>query len=137
MFGEQKPLEKLPYYFHYLFECEDSQETHKAMIEDWELGVLLLKERDRKGEEAAVESIRHKFLNEIYADSKDTRFFMGTRHPFNQWLVIGTFWPPKQAQGLLFGLIANLWFCEVNDALEPGSFRGQVLELVLKSTIAI
>ena len=69
------------------------------MNEDWELGVLFLKERDRKGEEAAVESIRQKFLDEICADTRDTRFFVGTRHPFNQWLVLGTFWPPKEFQG--------------------------------------
>lgn len=101
MFGEQKHLEKLPFNFHYLFECEDSEKPHKVMLEDWELGVLFLKERDRKGEEAATKSVCNRFLNDICADTRDTRFFMGTRHPFNQWLVIGTFWPPKQAQGLL------------------------------------
>jgi hypothetical protein len=102
LFGEQKPLKKLPYKFQYLFQCEDSENTYTAMNEDWELGVLFLKERERKGEEAAVQSVRQKFLDEICHESRDTRFFMGTRHPFNQWLVIGTFWPPKQAQGLLF-----------------------------------
>ena len=69
------------------------------MNEDWELGVLFLKERDRKGEKAAVESIRQKFLDEICGETRDTRFFMGTRHPFNQWLVLGTFWPPEEFQG--------------------------------------
>ena len=97
LFGEQKPLEKLPYKFQYVFECEDTGKTYTVMDEDWELGVLFLKERDRKGsEEAAVHSVRQKFLDEICRSDKDTRFFMGTRHPYNQWLVVGTFWPPRQ-----------------------------------------
>jgi hypothetical protein len=105
LFGEQKPLHKLPYKFQYLFECEDDAKPRQVMNEDWELGMLFLKERDRKGsEQAAVESVRQKFLDEICRQDKDTRFFMGTRHPYNEWLVIGTFWPPKEPQGTLFGL---------------------------------
>ena len=101
LFGEQKPLTKLPFRFHYVFECDDSGKTYTVMNEDWELGVLFLKERQMKGEAAAVQSIRQKFLDEICREDKDTRFFMGTYHPFNQWLVLGTFWPPKQSQDLL------------------------------------
>lgn len=97
LFGdEQKPLRKLPYTFHYVFECEDSDKPHTAMCEDWELGVLFLKESERLGsEEAAAESVRKKFLNEICGPDKDTRFFMGTYFPYNTWLVLGLFWPPK------------------------------------------
>jgi hypothetical protein len=35
-----KPLRKLPYKFTYVFECEDSDEPHRATIKDWELRVL-------------------------------------------------------------------------------------------------
>ncbi|MCP4375550.1 MAG: hypothetical protein GY794_05170 [bacterium] len=101
LFGYQKSLIKLPFKFQYIFECDDSDKTYTAMNEDWELGMLFIKEREKKGEEVAAQSVRQKFLNEICGDDKDTRFFMGTRHPYNQWLVIGTFWPPKQSQGLL------------------------------------
>ena len=101
LFGWQKPLAKLPFKFQYVFECAGSDKTYTAMNEDWELGMLFIKERAKKGEIAAVQSVRQKFLDEICGDEKDTRFFMGTRHPYNQWLVIGTFWPPKQPQGLL------------------------------------
>lgn len=91
LFGRQKPLTKLPHKFQYVFECEDSEKPHKAMNEDWELGVLFLKELDRLGSEpAAIESVRHKFFDVICGGDKDTRFFMGTRHPYNKWLVIGT-----------------------------------------------
>jgi hypothetical protein len=97
LFGPpQKPLRKIPYKFSYVFECEDSQKPHSAMVEDWELGVLFLKEADRLGsEEAAAESVRAKFLNDLCRDDKDTRFFMGTVFPYNTWVVIGVFWPPK------------------------------------------
>ena len=66
------------------------------MIEDWELGILFLNESDRLGsDKAAAESVRNKFLNELCGEEKDTRFFMGTRYPYNTWLVLGVFWPPK------------------------------------------
>ncbi len=106
LFGQpQKPLRKLPYSFHYKFECEDDAKPHTAMIEDWELGVLFLKESDRLGsEEAAAKAVRTKFLGELCREDKATRFFMGTKFPYNTWLVLGVFWPPKidDRQGVLF-----------------------------------
>jgi len=99
LFGEQKPLRRLPFKFQYVFQCEDSTQTYTVMNEDWELGVLFLKERHRRrSEQAAVQSVRQKFFDQICGSDKDTRFFMGTRHPYNQWLVVGTFWPPKDPQ---------------------------------------
>lgn len=103
LFGVQKPLRKLPYKFQYVFECEDSAKAHRVMNEDWELGVLFLKECERRGsEKGAIESVRHNFFEVMCRDDKDTRFFMGTRHPYNEWLVLGTFWPPKEKQPGLF-----------------------------------
>lgn len=100
LFGPQpKPLKKLPFKFSYVFECEDSTRPHSAMIEDWELGVLYLKEVDRLGDERkAAESVRDKFLNEVCAPDRDTRFFMGTVFPYNTWVVVGLFWPPRTYQ---------------------------------------
>lgn len=106
LFGpSQKPLQKIPYKFSYVFECEDSQKPHNAMIEDWELGMLWLNEVDRLGsEERAAESVRNKFLNDICGEGKDIHFFMGTKFPYNTWLVLGVFYPPKEKgiQGSLF-----------------------------------
>jgi len=103
LFGEQKPLRKIPCKFQYVFECEDSAKPHQVMNEDWELGVLFLKELDRKGsEEEAIRSVRHNFLEVMCREDRDTCFFVGTRHPFNEWLVVGTFWPPKHRQETLF-----------------------------------
>jgi hypothetical protein len=111
LFGPvRKPLRKIPYKFSYVFECEDSHKPHNAMIEDWELGTLWLNEVDRLGdEEQAALSVRRKFLDELCNENKDTRFFMGTTFPFNSWVVLGVFWPPKPTglqpeivQGTLF-----------------------------------
>ncbi len=94
-----KPLAKIPFKFSYVFECEDGQKPHNAMIEDWELGVLYLNELARLGDEKkAAVSVRHKFLDELCAHDRDTRFFMGTVFPYNTWVVVGVFWPPKQFQ---------------------------------------
>jgi hypothetical protein len=105
LFGPpQKPLRKIPYTFHYVFECKDScGKSHTAMCEDWELGVLFLKEAEALGsDEAAAESVRNKFFGELCREDKDTRFFMGTHFPYNTWLVLGVFWPPKEHQTSLF-----------------------------------
>src|SRR5258708_2884767 len=94
-----KPLTKIPFKFSYVFECEDSSKPHHALIEDWELGVLYLNEVDRLGsEEKAKESVRQKYFAELCGDDKDTRLFMGTTFPYNSWVVLGVFWPPKQYQ---------------------------------------
>ena len=98
-----KPLRKLPYTFHYVFDCEDSDKPHTAMIEDWELGALFLNEADRLGsDDAAARSVKKKFFDEMCGAGKDTRLFVGTRFPYNTWLVIGVFWPPKITQPSLF-----------------------------------
>ncbi len=95
-----KELRKLPYSFHYIFECSDSSESHVLMCEDWELGVLFLKEVERLGSAlAAAQSVKRKFLDELCGDDRDTRFFVGTRWPFNQWMVLGVFWPPMWSAG--------------------------------------
>jgi hypothetical protein len=97
LFGEpQKPLKKIPYKFSYVFECEDNPTPHKAMCEDWELGVLFLNEVERLGsEEKAAKSVRQKFLDDLCHPDKDTRFFIGTIFPYNTWVVLGVFYPPK------------------------------------------
>ena len=106
LFGPQtKQLAKIPFKFSYVFECEDSSKPHNAMITDWELGVLYLKEVDRLGNEhQAAESVRYKFFDELCGSNKDTRFFMGTTLPYNAWIVLGVFWPPKVPQMKLFDI---------------------------------
>ena len=104
LFGPpQKPLRKDPLFVSLHVQCADNDKPHTAMCEDWELGTLFLKESSRLGsDEAAAESVRKKFLDELCRPDKDTRFFMGTFFPYNTWLVLGVFWPPKIEHATLF-----------------------------------
>ena len=102
LFGDApKGLAKVPFKFSYVFKCEDNDKPHHAMIEDWELGVLYLKERERKGsEQLAAQSVKDKFLS-LFDKGRESSLFMGTTFPYNSWVVIGVFYPPKQFQGML------------------------------------
>ena len=98
LFGpKQKPLEKIPYKFFYVFKCEEPEcSGHKMMIEDWEVGQLYRKMRDKfKREEVAVEKVKQRFLNTICGPDIDTHFFVGTVRKFGTWVILGTFWPKK------------------------------------------
>ena len=107
LFGDApKGLAKLPFKFSYVFKCEDNEKPHRAMIEDWELGVLYLKERERKAsEQLAAASVKEKYLNWMFSKDREPLLFMGTTFPYNAWVVIGVFYPPKCCQSALdFGL---------------------------------
>jgi hypothetical protein len=57
------------------------------------------REAERLGsDQAAAESVKKKYLNEVCGPAKDTRLFMGTVFPYNTWVVIGVYWPPKIKQ---------------------------------------
>jgi hypothetical protein len=103
LFGDApKDLAKIPFKFSYVFRCEDSGNPHHSMIEDWELGVLYLKERERKAsEQLAAQSVKDKYLTWMFSKDRDPLLFMGTTFPYNAWVVIGVFYPPKQFQGRL------------------------------------
>lgn len=104
LFGEPpKTLNKIPYKFSYVFECSDSHTPHSAMIEDWELGVLYLREVARLGsEDAAIESVKNNYFTMMCDPKRDTHLFMGTTFPYNSWVVLGVFYPPKISQPGLF-----------------------------------
>lgn len=86
-----------------MFESGDAKKRFQPMIVDWELGVLFLKESERLGsDERAAASVREKYLNVLCGPAQDTRFFVGTRFPYNAWMVLGVFWPPKVRERGLF-----------------------------------
>lgn len=105
LFGPQKkPLEKIPYNFSYAFTCEaPGCKGHKMMIEDWEVGELYRKMRDKwHDEQIACEKVREKFFGQICAPNVDTHFFVGTVRRHGTWIVIGTFYPKKAMTASLF-----------------------------------
>ena len=98
LFGpDKKPVEKIPYKFSYKFLCAEPGCTgHKMMIEDWEVGQLYRKMRDRfEDEETACLKVRDRFYGNMCAIDKDTYFFVGTVLEHGTWIVLGTFWPKK------------------------------------------
>ncbi len=98
LFGPgQKHLEKIPYKFSYVFECEEPDcNKHKMMIEDWEIGELYRKMRDRyQDESVAIEKVRERFFGKICASNIDTHFYVGTVLRHGTWIILGTFWPKK------------------------------------------
>ena len=79
------------------------------MIEDWEIGALYWNcLRAAEGNEAeALEKVRQKYQGE-FLNEKDIYFFLGTtrewhmRRAKNPFVIIGVFYPKKEAQGTLF-----------------------------------
>lgn len=91
------PPRKVPFKFHYSFECDDPRckGNHRMMIEDWEVGALFWKMVDKGHSQVeAAQKVRDKFLNDLCAPDKDTYFYVGTilAHPKN-WMIIGLFYP--------------------------------------------
>ncbi len=100
-----KVVKKLPYEFSYKFISKDGKER-KLMIEDWELGMLYwncLNAADGN-EQIACEKVKEKYFTEWC--KKDVYFFLGTTKKFhniapNPFIIIGTFYPPKNPQLIL------------------------------------
>lgn len=96
-----KLLRKLPFDFHYRYECGASAFKHK--IVDWEAGALYWNVHKRKDWQDAF---RQKFLEDFR--ERDLLFLMGTIHRFpGQWLIVSVLYFPRRLddaaarQGLL------------------------------------
>lgn len=94
--GEQrslKLLKKLPFDFHYQYECvvDGVTKSYKNKLVDWEAGALYWNIHRRTDWQNAF---RQKWLTEF--SQKDVMFLMGTIHRFpNQWLIVSVLYPPK------------------------------------------
>lgn len=95
-------VKKLPYEFSYKFTTDDGK-PHTLMIEDWELGTLywncLLS--SGKDEKVASDKVKQMYYDHMVGEC-DLYLFLGTtkemqqRNMPNPFVVIGTFYPPKQ-----------------------------------------
>lgn len=102
------PIRKVPYKFYYRFE-DDSGRSARLMIEDWEIGQLFWNcMRDvQNDEQKAVEKVKIKYDVEFRLE-KEIYFFLGTtkewhrRRSLNPFVIIGVFYPKKEAQFSLF-----------------------------------
>lgn len=96
------PPRKVPFKFHYCFECDDKRckGNHRMMIEDWEVGALFWRLVDKgASHKEASEKVRDRFLEFICGPDKDTHFYVGTILAYpKSWVVIGVFYPKIKSQ---------------------------------------
>lgn len=89
-------LRKLPYDFHYRYECQTSEglKAFRHKIVDWEIGALYWNVHRRHGAHWE-KPFREKL--EAFLPAQDLMFLLGTIHRFpDQWLVVSLIYPPKQ-----------------------------------------
>ena len=92
----ESAIEKIPYKFSYVFECDDPNCTtkHDLMIEDWEIGALFRDMKRKYGEQLGLQKVTDKYKGE-FTTKKDLYFILGTESAWNNWLIISVFYPKK------------------------------------------
>lgn len=93
-----RELRKIPFEFRLVFRCKDDLTPRTAIITDWELGALfwnINKTRDRRD---AAEAVRERYLELLDKSKYASHLFMGTTLPYDRWIVVGLFYPPKLNQ---------------------------------------
>jgi len=98
---QKKVLEKIPYIFRFRYFCKGEPECkgHRQCIVDWEIGESYRKWQSYyKTEEKLLEMIEKKWQEQMFADNRDTYFFVGNQHRFKTFMILGVFWPPKYAR---------------------------------------
>lgn len=96
-----RTLRKLPFAFHYRYECEINGETiaYRHKIADWEIGALYWNCLQRHGD-GWEQPLREKIEQKL--PSADLMFLMGTIHRFpDQWLIVSLIYPPRRCRGEL------------------------------------
>jgi len=92
-----KLLKKVPYDFHYHYECDGpaGPVSYKNKLVDWEAGALYWNVCRRPNWQ---EAFRQKFYDDF--SQRDLVFLMGTIHRFpNQWLIVSALYFPKRPDG--------------------------------------
>ncbi|WP_312414890.1 hypothetical protein [Comamonas sp.] len=90
-------LEKIPFDFHYIYECtlNGQSKTYEHKLVDWEVGALYRRLRKQHGSEGWEAPFREKYERELPA--RDLILLLGTIHRFpDQWLIISVICPPRQ-----------------------------------------
>jgi len=89
-------LEKIPFDFHYRYECVvDGQScVYRHKLVDWEVGALYRRLRKQYGATGWEGPFRQKYERELPA--RDLLLLLGTIHRFpDQWLAVSVIAPPK------------------------------------------
>jgi hypothetical protein len=100
-------LEKLPYKIRLTF-TDMSNTTYSFLVTDWEIGILFLSERNRVGEQKALENVKFKIEQQIFASTNDVYLILGSVFGHlkqDTLVVIGFVYPktkPKPVMDALF-----------------------------------
>lgn len=91
------PLDKIPFDFHFSFECDDGAcNGHRMSMIDWELGQSY-RQTLGQPEDDRLDLLMKKWRDVVCGPTRDTHFFAGTlAKRQHQFVLLGTFWPPKQ-----------------------------------------
>lgn len=96
--NQQVPtLEKIPFDFHYRYECDvdGKTSTYRHKLVDWEVGALYRRLRKQFGAAGWEKPFREKYEQEL--PGRDLHLLLGTIHRFpDQWLAVSVICPPKQ-----------------------------------------
>lgn len=98
-----RQLEKIPFDFHYRYECETSAGTgrFRHKIVDWEVCQLYRNLVRSHGRDGWQQPFKHKLLHEF--PQRDLMLLQGTIHRFpGQWLIVSLVYPPREQQRSLF-----------------------------------
>lgn len=97
---KKNAIEEIPFDFYYLFKCDSISDCpgHKLSIIDWEIGQAYRDWRWKyKPETKLLEKIRERWLDRMCLANTDVYFFVGNLKRFREtFMVLGTFYPPKQ-----------------------------------------
>ena len=89
-------LEKIPFDFHYRYECVVDGEplVYRHKLVDWEVGALYRRLRKQYGASGWERPFRDKYERELPA--RDLLLLLGTIHRFpDQWLAVSVIAPPR------------------------------------------
>lgn len=90
--AERKPLEPIPFDFHFVVQYDDEKQPRRLKLIDWEVNEAFRKYRRLYSDPA--ERIRNRWLNDVCGPTRDPVFLVGNQHRFpDQWLLLGIVWP--------------------------------------------
>ncbi len=91
-----KTPDEIGNFFAYKFKCDDENcKGHNMICEDWEIRESFRSWRKKYLDNKVLEQkIIEKYQN--YMEGRDLYFIMGTTNPYNKWVIIGLYYPPKR-----------------------------------------
>jgi len=99
---DKNGLEKVPFRFVYKYRCGDPAcKGHHQSNVDWEIASSWRKWRTEYNQSDLMAALRRKYLDEMFAPTRDTCFYVGNQHIHREsFLVLGVWWPPQRPPSL-------------------------------------